>query len=191
MLLIACFHSKQEGKLLRESVTGRIFVQQFHREFSDILNILYQTLYHNKLFKKVTSEGQSSNRMDLYSCCPVSQFTWGHPPGRGAKVGGQRVPASNGGPSLLLTLCRPHSRFCGPGGLRNPSVSHTPGGTWETQSVKRPTSAQVMISQFVSSSPTSGSVLTAQSLEPPSDPVSPSLSVPSPAHVLSLPLSQK
>ena len=41
---------------------------------------------------------------------------------------------------------------------------------------KRPASAQVMISQFVSSSPTSGSVLTAHSLEPASDSVSPSLS---------------
>ena len=46
------------------------------------------------------------------------------------------------------------------------------------QSVKRPTSAQVMISWFMSSSPASGSVLTAQSLEPASDPVSPSLSAP-------------
>ena len=44
------------------------------------------------------------------------------------------------------------------------------------QSVKRPTSAQVMISQSVSSSPASGSVLTAQNLEPVSDSVSPSLS---------------
>ena len=43
--------------------------------------------------------------------------------------------------------------------------------------VKRLTSAQVMISWFVSSSPTSGSVLTAGSLEPASDSVSPSLSV--------------
>ena len=34
------------------------------------------------------------------------------------------------------------------------------------QSVKRPTSAQVMISQFVGLSPASGSVLTARSLEP-------------------------
>ena len=42
-------------------------------------------------------------------------------------------------------------------------------------SVKRLTSAQVMISRSVSSSPTSGSVLTAQSLEPVSDSVSPSL----------------
>ena len=33
------------------------------------------------------------------------------------------------------------------------------------ESVKRPTSAQAMISWFVSSSPVSGSVLTAQSLE--------------------------
>uniref|UniRef100_A0A8C8YF99 Rho family-interacting cell polarization regulator 2 n=1 Tax=Panthera leo TaxID=9689 RepID=A0A8C8YF99_PANLE len=45
--------------------------------------------------------------------------------------------------------------------------------------VERPTSAQVMISQSVSSSPASGSVLTAQSLEPASDSGSPSLSAPS------------
>ena len=44
------------------------------------------------------------------------------------------------------------------------------------QSVTHPTSAQVMISQFVGSSPTSGSVLEARSLEPASDFVSPSLS---------------
>ena len=43
-------------------------------------------------------------------------------------------------------------------------------------SVKHPTSAQVMISQFVGSSPALGSVLTAQSREPVSDSVSPSLS---------------
>ena len=46
------------------------------------------------------------------------------------------------------------------------------------QSVKCPTSAQVMISRFVGSSPTSGSVLTAQSLEPAFNSVSPSLSAP-------------
>ena len=58
------------------------------------------------------------------------------------------------------------------------------------QSVKRLTLVQVMVSQFVSSSPVSGSVLTAQSLEPSSDSVSPSLSA-SPQLVLacSLPLS--
>ena len=49
-------------------------------------------------------------------------------------------------------------------------------GTWVAQLVKHPTSAQVRISRFVSSSPVSGSVLTAQSLEPASDSVSPSLS---------------
>ena len=48
-------------------------------------------------------------------------------------------------------------------------------GAWVAQLVKRPTSAQVMILRSVSSSPTSGSVLTAQSLEPVSDSVSPSL----------------
>ena len=48
-------------------------------------------------------------------------------------------------------------------------------GAWVAQSVKQPTSTQVMISWSVSSSPASGSVLTAQSLEPVSDSVSPSL----------------
>ena len=46
------------------------------------------------------------------------------------------------------------------------------------QSVERPTSAQVMISRSVSSSPALGSVLTAQSLEPASDSVSPFLPLP-------------
>ena len=63
-------------------------------------------------------------------------------------------------------------------------------GAWVAQSVKRPTSAQVMISQSVSSSPKSGSLLTAQSLEPVSDSVSPSLSDP-PLFMLSLCLKNK
>ena len=52
-------------------------------------------------------------------------------------------------------------------------------GIWVAQSVKRRTSAQVMISWFVGSSPASGSVRTAQGLEPASDSVSPLLSAPS------------
>ena len=65
------------------------------------------------------------------------------------------------------------------------------GGACVAQSVECPTSAQeVMISQFVSSSPASSSVLTARSLEPASDPVSPSLSAPSPL-MLCLSLSLK
>ena len=44
------------------------------------------------------------------------------------------------------------------------------------QSVEGPTSAQVMIFRFVGSSPTLGSVLTAQGLEPALDSVYPSLS---------------
>ena len=48
-------------------------------------------------------------------------------------------------------------------------------GAWVAQLVKRPTSAQVMMSRSVSLSPASGYVLTAQSLEPVSDSVSPSL----------------
>ena len=46
--------------------------------------------------------------------------------------------------------------------------------------VERPTLAQVMISQLMSSSPASDSVLTARSLEPALDSVSPSLSAPNP-----------
>ena len=64
------------------------------------------------------------------------------------------------------------------------------GGTWVAQSVKRLTSAQVRISGFMSSSPASGSVLTAQSLGPASDSVSPPLSAP-PPFLLHLSLSQK
>ena len=52
------------------------------------------------------------------------------------------------------------------------------GDAWVAQSVGHPTSAQVMISRFGSSSPATGSVLAAQSLEPASDSVSPSLSAP-------------
>ena len=51
-------------------------------------------------------------------------------------------------------------------------------GAWVAQSVKRPTLAQVMILLSVSLSPTSGSVLTAQSLEPALVSVSPSLYAP-------------
>ena len=69
-------------------------------------------------------------------------------------------------------------------------------GAWVAQSVELPTLAQVTISRFGALSPTSGSVLTAQSLEPALDSVSPSLSLcPSPAHAqplsFSLSLSQK
>ena len=63
-------------------------------------------------------------------------------------------------------------------------------GARVAQSVERLTSAQVMISRSVSLSPASGSVLTAQSLEPASDSVSPSLSAP-PPFMLCLSLSQK
>ena len=63
-------------------------------------------------------------------------------------------------------------------------------GAWVAQLVKCPTSDQVMISQLVGLSPASGSVLTAQSLEPGSDCMSPSLSAP-PLLVFCLSLSQK
>ena len=55
------------------------------------------------------------------------------------------------------------------------------------QSVEHLTAAQVVISQFVGSSPASGSMLTAWSLEPASESVSLSVSAPP---LLSLSLSQ-
>ena len=61
---------------------------------------------------------------------------------------------------------------------------------WVAQSVKRLTSAQVMISWFMGLSPASVSVLTAQSLEPALASVSPSLSALFPL-ILCLSLSQK
>ena len=57
--------------------------------------------------------------------------------------------------------------------------------------VERLTSAQAMIPWLLGSSPASGSLLTAQSLEPALDSVSLSLSNPSPACTLSLSSSQK
>ena len=62
-------------------------------------------------------------------------------------------------------------------------------GAWVAQMDGRPTLAQVMISRFVSSSPTLGSVLIVPGLEPASDSVSPSLSA-SPPLMLCLSLSQ-
>ena len=61
-------------------------------------------------------------------------------------------------------------------------------GRWVAPSVKHPTSAQVMISRSMSSSPASGSALTSWSLDPASGSVSPSLSVP-PLLMLCLSLS--
>ena len=54
------------------------------------------------------------------------------------------------------------------------------------QLVKCPTSVYIMMSWLMGSSPTSDSVLTAHSLEPAQDSLSPSLSAPPPAHTLSL-----
>ena len=63
-------------------------------------------------------------------------------------------------------------------------------GAWVAPSVELLTSAQVMISRSVGSSPASGSVLMAQSLETALDSVSPSLSAP-PLRILCFSLSQK
>ena len=64
-------------------------------------------------------------------------------------------------------------------------------GAWVAQSVERPTLAQVVISQSLSSSPALGSVRTAQSLEPALGSVSPSLSLALPSfYSVSVSLSQ-
>ena len=63
-------------------------------------------------------------------------------------------------------------------------------GAWVAQLVQWPALTQVMIWWFVSSSPTLGSLLTAQSLEPAMESVSPSLSAP-PLLALSLSLKNK
>ena len=88
---------------------------------------------------------------------------------------------------LFLTGFLSLIRSLSPFSYKNPFL----WGAWVAESVKRPTSAQVMISRFVSLSPASGSVLTVQSLEPALDSVSPSLSAPpllvcTRAHSLSL-----
>ena len=77
-------------------------------------------------------------------------------------------------------------------GCQPPTIKSLLGwGAWVAQSVARLALAQVMILQFVSSSPASDSVLTAQSLKAASDSVSPSLSLcPSPTHALSLSVSE-
>ena len=64
-------------------------------------------------------------------------------------------------------------------------------GAWVAQSVECPTWAQVMISPFMSSSLASGSVLTAQSLEPALDSLSPFLSPLARSLSLSLSLKNK
>ena len=66
--------------------------------------------------------------------------------------------------------------------------NHQYWGARGARSVEHPTSAHVMISRFMGSSPASGSVLTAHRLEPALDSVSPCLSAPPPAHILSFSL---
>ena len=71
--------------------------------------------------------------------------------------------------------------------LSEKGMTGAPG--WLSHVVKRLTLAQGTVSWFMSSSPALGSVLTAQSLEPASDSVSPSLSPPPlPAHACAISL---
>ena len=99
------------------------------------------------------------------------------------------VHCANAGLCLGLWEQREGGIIRGPGAVGT-FIKSGRRGAWVAQSVERPTSAQVTISQAVSSSPASGSVLTAQSLEPASDSVSPSLSD-LPPFMLCLSLSQQ
>ena len=60
---------------------------------------------------------------------------------------------------------------------KTPQAQRKERGTWVAQLVKHPTSAQVLILKFMGFSPALGSGLTAQSLEPASNSLSPSLSL--------------
>ena len=113
-------------------------------------------------------------------------------------------PCSTSSPARLTVPrpVRPHATGAPASRVRKRQASHLaePGlllvfikskrGSWVAQSVGRPTSARVTISRFMSSSPASGSVPTARSLKPTSDPVSPPSLYPSPAHALYLSVSQ-
>ena len=94
----------------------------------------------------------------------ISQFVGSSPAlGSVLTAGSLKHALDSGSPSLCLPFSLSLSKI------------NKNWGAGLVQSVKRPTSAQVMISQSMSSSPASGSVLTAQSLEPVSDSESPSL----------------
>ena len=80
--------------------------------------------------------------------------------------------------SLLKNRCISNNRLLET--TQRSVKGRTGRGARGAQSVERPTSAQVTVSQFVSSSPASGSVPTARSPEPASDSVPPSLSLPLP-----------
>ena len=73
---------------------------------------------------------------------------------------------------LFPSLSAPPLLACSLSKLINELLKIITRGAWVAQLVKRPTLAQVMISRFMGSSPTLGSVLIAQSLEPASTSVS-------------------
>ena len=94
---------------------------------------------------------------------------------------------ASSGKALCLTVGHVKYTFFSPRGIE--ILKMISENAWMAQSVGHLTSAQVVISQLVNLSLASGSVLTAQSLFPVSDSVSPSLSAP-PRLTLCLSLSQ-
>ena len=130
----------------------------------------------------------------LPSCAPNPRAGEGGKAKGGASLGRDCPQTRSPMASVTVMMLRPGAGHqdrvtLGQGTRLCATKSRMVWGAWEAQLVKRPTSAQVMILRSVSSSPASGSVLTAQSLEPASDSVSPSL-CPFPAQALSLSLSK-
>ena len=101
--------------------------------------------------------------------------------------GGLTATIGGGGPLPPNTAQETRTVIVDESGRLEAAAVGAPG--WLHQLGKCSTSAQVVISWFVGSSPASGSVLTAWSLEPASDSVSPPLR-PSPVHTLSLSVSK-
>ena len=94
-----------------------------------------------------------------------------------APLSGPMLTAQNLDPdsdSVSPSLCFSPLMFC----LSLPIKNKHFRGTWVAQSVKQPTSAQVIIPWFVTLSPSPDSVLTARSLESASDSVPSSLPLP-------------
>ena len=94
--------------------------------------------------------------------------------------------------SLLCRLSYPINTYCSVHTTKTQYFINQKRGARVAQLVEHPTSAQVMISTVHEFEPTLGSGLTAQSLDPALDSVSPSLSLcSSPTHALSLSLKNK
>ena len=113
----------------------------------------------------------AQSHKEVWPCASAHRVALGTPAQADLKLDGQGIP--------LL-------------GVKRATKIVSTWGAWVAQLVERPTLAQVMILRTVGSRPASSSALTAQSMKPDSDSVSPSLSLPLPSsHSLFLSLKNK